>query len=303
MKNILKTISEKSREMSPVYRQLAQYILEEYERVAHMDISTLAGAANVSTATVTRFANSLGCSGYPELRSQLQKVIFNNYTSLDEIAGVLQRGPDAAVTDVDDALRGLPGRYQLIDKEKIRRAAQMICGSGRVLLVGNQISAPFVPYTMYLMGKYHEGLADISQMRFEDEKLLDISGERDCALVFAFQRYPNATIRAIRRLHQRGIPMIVISDSDLFPFEELADLMICVNFKHSLAFAPLMLVYSVIYEIILNVVMLDPEKAEKNVRRFDEYVERNRIYYDPEKPDMSGSFPREREKVCISNRS
>ena len=44
-----------------------------------------------------------------------------------------------------------------------------------------------------------------------------------------------------------------------------------------------MLVYSVIYEIILNVVMLDPEKAEKNVRRFDEYVERNQIYYEPEK--------------------
>ena len=283
MKNILKTISEKSVEMSPVYRQLARYILDEYDRVVHMDISTLAGAAEVSTATVTRFANSLGCSGYPDLRRQLQKVIFNNYTSLDEIAGVLQRDPAAAVTDVDEALRGLPGRYQMIDKEKIRRAAQMICASGRVLLVGNQISAPFVPYTMYLLGKYHEDLVDISPMSFEDEKILKASGANDCALVFAFQRYPNATIRAIQRLRQHGIPMIIISDSDLFPFEELADLMICVNFKNSLAFAPLMLVYSVIYEIILNVIMLDPEKAEKNVRRFDEYVERNRIYYDPGK--------------------
>ncbi|MBQ6891769.1 MAG: MurR/RpiR family transcriptional regulator [Clostridia bacterium] len=283
MKNILKTIAEKSEEMSPVYRQLAQYILEEYARVAHMDISTLAAAANVSTATVTRFANSLGCGGYPELRGQLQKIIFNNYTSLDEIAGVLRRDPDEAVTDVDEALRGLPGRYQLIDKEKLRRAARMICAGRRVLLVGNQISAPFVSYTMYLLGKYHEDLVDISSMSFEDEKILETSGEQDCALVFAFQRYPNATIKAIHRLRQKGIPMIVISDSDLFPFEELADLMICVSFKHSLAFAPLMLVYSVIYEIILNVIMLDPEKAEKNVRRFDEYVERNRIYFDPGK--------------------
>ena len=280
MKNVLKTISEKSEQMSAVYRQLAQYILDNYAAVAGMDISTLANAANVSTATVTRFAISIGCSGFPELRQQLQKILFNYYTSLEEISDVLQRDPDAMVTDVDEALRELPGRYQLIDKELIQKAAEMICSSERVLLAGNQISAMFVPYTMYLLGKYHENLVDISTMSFEDEKFLKTSNGRDCALVFALQRYPNATIKAIHRLHECGIPMIVISDSDLFPFEELADVMIYVSFKNSLAFAPMMLVYSVIYEIILKVVMLGPEKAERNVRRFDEYVERNKIYYD-----------------------
>lgn len=279
VENILKTISEKSEQMSPVYRQLARYILDNFALVARMDISTLAAASNVSTATVTRFAISIGCSGYPELRKQLQKILFNNYTSLDEISDVLSRARDEAVTDVEDALRGLPGRYQLIAKEKIRRAAEMICSSKRVLLVGNQISSVFVQYTSYLLGKYHDGIMDISAMSFEDEKLLKRAGSGDCALVFAFQRYPNATIRAIRRLQECGIPMIVISDSDLFPFKEMADVLLCVSFTNSLAFSPLMLVYSVIYEIILNVIMLDPEKAEANVRRFDEYVKRNHVYY------------------------
>lgn len=283
MKNVLKTISEKSTQMSPVYKQLAQYILEHYSDVAEMDISTLAGAANVSTATVTRFASSLGCSGFPELRQQLKKVMFNNYTSLDEIHDVLRRDPASAVTDVDDALRGLPGRYQLIDKSLIRRAAEMICASGRVLIAGNQISALFVPYTLYLLGKYRENLVDISDMSFETEKLIRNSGGGDCALVFALQRYPNTTIKAIHLLHERGIPMIIISDSDLFPFEELAEVMIHVSFRNSLAFAPMMLVYSVIYDIILNVVALDAENAESNVKKFDEYVNRNRIYFEEEK--------------------
>ena len=280
MKDVLKTISEKSAQMSAVYRKLAQYILDHYAAVAGMDITTLANAADVSTATVTRFATSLGCGGYTELRQQLRKIQFNYYTSLDEISDVLQRDSGAAVTDVDEALRGLSGRYQLIDKNQIQRAAQMICSSERVLLVGNQISSVFMPYTMYLLGKYHENLVDISTMSFEDEKFLKTSNGNDCALVFALQRYPNTTINAIRRLRECGIPMIIISDSDLFPFEELADVMIYVSFKNSLAFAPVMLVYSVIYEIILKVVTLDPEKAEQNVRRFDEYVERNQIYYE-----------------------
>lgn len=284
MKNILKTILEKSEEMSPVYRQLAQYILDNYALVSKMDISSLAGAANVSTATVTRFAISLGCSGYPELRQQLKKIRFNNYTSLDEISDILTREHGSVVTDVEDALRGLPGRYQQIGKDKFRRAAEMICSSEKVLLVGNQISSMFVPYTIYLLGKYHDNLVDISAMSFEDEKLIKASNGHDCALVFAFQRYPNATIHAIHRLQECGIPMIIISDSDLFPFEDLAELMICVSFNNSLAFSPLMLVYSVIYEIILNVITLDPERAEENVREFDEYVERNRIYFDTGRP-------------------
>lgn len=280
MKNILKTITENSAKMSPVYRQLAQYILDNYGAVAGMDISTLASAANVSTATVTRFAISLGCSGFPELRRQLQKILFNNYTSLDEIHDVLRRNPGEAVADVDNALRGLPNRYQLIEKAQIRRAAEMICASDRVLIAGNQISGMFVSYTMYLLGKYRENLVDISAMRFADEKLMETSEGKDCALIFALQRYPNVTIRAIHRLRECGIPMIIISDSDLFPFEEMADVMIYVDFKNSLAFAPLMLVYSVIYEMILNVVILDPQNAESNVKKFDEYVERNQIYFD-----------------------
>lgn len=280
MKNILKIMNEKSKQMSPVYRQLAQYILDNYSTVAGMDISTLASAANVSTATVTRFAISLGCSGFPELRQQLKKIIFNNYTSLDEIHDVLHRDPAQDVTDVYDALRGLPGRYQLIDKSLIRRAAEMICASDRVLIAGNQISSIFVPYTLYLLGKYRENIFDISAMSFETEKLMEASDGVDCALVFALQRYPNATIKAIHRLHECGIPMIIISDSDLFPFEELAEVMIHVSFKNSLAFAPVMLVYSVIYDIILNVVALDADTAEVNVKKFDEYVDRNQIYFE-----------------------
>ena len=84
----------------------------------------------------------------------------------------------------------------------------------------------------------------------------------------------------IRRLHEYGIPMIIISDSDLFPFEDMADVMIHVSFKNSLAFAPVMLVYSVIYEIILKVVMMDPQSAESVVRKFDDFVERNGIFLD-----------------------
>ena len=156
----------------------------------------------------------------------------------------------------------------------------MICGSRRTLIVGNQISAMFVPYTQYLLGKYRDNVMDVSDMSFETDKQLSTCGAEDCALVFALQRYPNATIKAIHRLHACRVPMIIISDSDLFPFEDLAEVMIHVSFKNSLAFAPVMLVYSVIYDIILNAVALDPGTAEENVRKFDEYVALNHIYYE-----------------------
>ena len=53
-----------------------------------------------------------------------------------------------------------------------------------------------------------------------DDDEIRSAGAGDCAIVFALQRYPNRTMRLIELLHQCGVPMIIFSDSDLFPYEQ-----------------------------------------------------------------------------------
>ncbi len=280
MENILEVIREKYPKLSPKGKQLGDYILQNYKTAAVMNISALAEAAGTSVSSVVRFANDLGCSGFPMMQQELQKVMFNYYSSLDEIEEM--KSTDSRkqyLNQVQRSLEQLPQMYAKRDEAIIAKAADMLYEAEHVFLVGNQISAPFCPYTQYLLGKYKPGIQDVSEMTMEDEDELRAKSNKSVAIVFALQRYPNKTLHAIRQLHACGIPMIVFTDSELFPLRELAACMICIPTTHWLAFSPMMLLYSIMYELILLVIDKDVDKAMENVQRFDEYVERNQIYY------------------------
>ena len=277
MKSILRRIEDRLPAMSPGYSQLATYILQHSREIASLDISSLASESGVSTATITRFANSLGCDGFPGLKRELAKHSYNYYTSTDEIASFIQRS-GAAITNVENVLSTLSVNYQNIDKARIVEAAELIVRSRQIFVCGNQISSLFIPFTKYLLGKYAQPIIDVSMLSFENAKVIDDSGEQDCAIVFALQRYPTATMSIIRMLHAVKVPMIIVTDSDLFPLRDMAHTICYVPFRDPLAFGPVMLVYSAIYDITLHVVALDPVRAKKNVQKFDEFVDQNNIY-------------------------
>lgn len=54
-------------------KRIADYIFQNYDKVAFMTASTLGDIVGVSESTVVRFANALGYDGYPKL----QKVFRN----------------------------------------------------------------------------------------------------------------------------------------------------------------------------------------------------------------------------------
>src|SRR5690606_41660586 len=61
-------IKEPGPHLTPAYRSLARPILEDPEGVAFLSVGDVAERAGVNMSTVSRFAKSLGLSGYPALR-------------------------------------------------------------------------------------------------------------------------------------------------------------------------------------------------------------------------------------------
>lgn len=245
-----------------------------------MNITTLAKASNVSNATVVRFATELGCNGYPEMQQELQKIMFSYYSSLDEIKEMSSPASrDTYLNQVQEALDALPSVFRKRNIRTIEKSAELINASKCVFLVGNQVSSPFVSYTQYLLSKYKTGVENISQLSMEDEDRIKAAGKDSCAIVFALQRYPNQTLKAIEILHKADIPMIIFSDSELFPYEQYATYIIYARTNHPLGFRPMMLIFSIVYEMILYVINNDITSATENVKRFDEYVEQHDIYF------------------------
>ncbi|WKB35889.1 hypothetical protein QS257_00130 [Terrilactibacillus sp. S3-3] len=78
MSSVYQYIAEKMPQMSKAQLKIARYILENPNVVPFLTVEKLAKMAEVSDATVVRFANYLGYSGYPELQQSMQLPFRNN---------------------------------------------------------------------------------------------------------------------------------------------------------------------------------------------------------------------------------
>jgi len=84
-------IQAKYDELTPSFRKLADFILQQELNVAFMTATELAHRMGVDAATVVRFAQTLGYSGFRELIKEVQRVV---KTELTASYGVTLEAPD-----------------------------------------------------------------------------------------------------------------------------------------------------------------------------------------------------------------
>ncbi len=68
-------ISRRYQQLSPSFRRLADFVLNQHQRAAFMSASRLAQHLDVDVATVTRFAQTLGYEGFTELSREIQEQV------------------------------------------------------------------------------------------------------------------------------------------------------------------------------------------------------------------------------------
>ncbi len=56
-------------------KKIADFLTQEYREAAFMNGSALSAHLGVDPATVTRFAQRLGYTGYPDLLSEIQELV------------------------------------------------------------------------------------------------------------------------------------------------------------------------------------------------------------------------------------
>lgn len=81
-RDLLNRIQSNYTTLSKGQKLIADYIFENYDKVAFMTASTLGKTVGVSESTVVRFANTLGYGGYPKLQKALQESIKTKLTTV-----------------------------------------------------------------------------------------------------------------------------------------------------------------------------------------------------------------------------
>jgi len=270
-------ISERFDQLTKSEQKIASYLMRNYEEAAFFSAAELAGRLEMSEATVVRFANSLGLSGYPELRQQLQELFKHKVShayrlrkklaELSPGAHVLEQVMAMEVEYLTDALR-------TVSREAFDEAVGLISKSRRLFVYGLSGSATLVELLEHRLRRFGMEVVPLTQSGREVcDKLLMLTDE-DVFLALLFFNLSEVMVSTLNYAKHCGCQVILLTDT-LGPYlGDKVDVLLEANRGPVMAFHSLIVPMAIIQALILAAARTDEEKSIATLDRLDDIRER-----------------------------
>lgn len=227
LREVTAAVADGYERLSPGQRRVIDRLLADTRLGAVISAAELAREAGVSESTVTRAAQTLGFSGYPDLQARLRER-FLDPTAVPERV-------EAGLVDLGDTPETAALRVMLEDAESIRTTAQDLHPEILRDAVDRLVNARRV----YIFGtRGSHGLAVILSLGLRlilpDVQLLaQTSGDladqlvtlaaTDAVVAISFRRVDRVTLAVLRHATRVGANRVALTDGLSNPVSRLAD--------------------------------------------------------------------------------
>ncbi|MDD2493839.1 MAG: MurR/RpiR family transcriptional regulator [Tissierellia bacterium] len=263
-------------------KQIAQFIIEHYDKAAFMTAAKIGETVDVSESTVVRFASTLGYSGFPELQKALQVLIKNKLTTVQRIS------LDEDISDDTDKLHKKILRSEInnmryllenIDTNALDKASDIILNARKVYILGLRTSSTLANYLGYYLDVILDNVKVLNNIGVNSlyEEIIRIK-ESDVLIVISFPRYSNNTMEATKFVKDHKAKIVAITDTEASPFYSIADVSLLaksnmVSFVDSLV-VPMCMINS----LIINIGIQEKDDIVQYYDRLEELWDSHSIY-------------------------
>ena len=216
--------------------RIAQYFMQHYAVLPFAKIDDLCKQIGVGKATLGRFLQRLGFSGFIEFKKNVTEDLTQTLTipieryehqntdaNPDDIRGVLA----AHYHEVQD---NLEKTFEALSEQEFERAIEIMCQSdGKLYVMGSASSEALANY-FYLLARYLRKevvflKADVSTL---PHQLVDVTPS-DTLFAISYHRYSSVTVKLVRWFHECGGQIITLTDQHVNPFVPYSDVQFTVE--------------------------------------------------------------------------
>jgi DNA-binding MurR/RpiR family transcriptional regulator len=223
-------IHNRMESMTPAERKVARTLLADYPSAGLASATSLAKSAGTSQPTVLRLVTRLGLSGYPELQARLRNEIRLETTSPVHRAEQRQLEPEinpdlsAFVLQRRDLLERM---VSMVPASEFDRLVKLLASQPRsVLISGGYYS---VNLARLLADQLDQLIPNVSlttePFGRDSGKYLDLK-RNAVVILFDFRRHELASKKVAELARRRGATVVVITDQELSPSAEEADIVL-----------------------------------------------------------------------------
>lgn len=225
-KELLQLLQAKRDGLSKSQKRIADFVLEQYDRVAYMTAAKLARAVGVSESTVVRFAMELGFEKYPDFIRCLKEVARRKLTPNQRIRLANERLCDSQLieTVLCSDIERIKFTLDNIRREDFYKAAELICRAESVYILGVRSSSALASFLGYYLELFFANVKVITSAGGSQlpEQMIHVN-ERDAVIAISYPRYAKSISNAAAYAKKRNAMLIALTDSTDSPIGRLAD--------------------------------------------------------------------------------
>lgn len=264
-KQLISNIQAQYPRFSKGQKLIAQYILENYDKVAFMTACKLGETVGVSESTVVRFANALGYSGYPKLQDALQELIKNKLTTVQRVDMAKEYSDDSTIlkkvlkSDIDN----IKDTIESIDEKDFEEAANKLLKARKIYILGMRSSFTIAQYLGFYLDIILDNVHIIrTDMGDAFEQTVKISKD-DVLIAISFPRYSKKAYQIVDHAKEKGAHIIALTDSKFAPVASLAENILLVKSNMASFVDSLVPAFSVVNALIVSVGMKEKEDIKE----------------------------------------
>jgi len=278
--DLLNRIEKNYIKLSKGQKRIADFILQNYDKVAFMTASTLGDSTGVSESTVVRFANALGYDGYPKLQKGLQESIKTKLTTVQRFELSKDLEKESSYTkkvmnaDMDNIRRTLDG----VDEETMTQIVEEIHNARRVYILGMRSSSVLANYLGFYLNFILKDVVVVTAGALDVfDHLVNITKD-DLLITISFPRYAKRTFEIVEFATTQGATIIGITDSPMAPLVPMVKHSLFARYGMNTFIDSLVAPMSLINALIQMVSIKEMDRVEENFEKLENIWNEYKIY-------------------------
>jgi DNA-binding MurR/RpiR family transcriptional regulator len=268
-----KLVHERFDSLTKSEKRIARYLLKNQDEAAFLSAAELASRLELSEATAVRFAQSMGFSGFPDMREAFQAAFRSRVTHSVRLRARLKNSrQDGDIferltsTEIDYLTQAL----RTVDRAAIHQAVHLLRERERVFVFGIGPSISLVNLLEIRLRRFGRQVIPLTTSGREIlEPLLLMTGS-DLLFAIGFFDVTPALQLVLNHAQACGCVSILLTDTLGSIIGNQADVVLAARRGPISAFHSLTVPMTIINTLLLALAQTDQERAMSNLDRLDE---------------------------------
>lgn len=262
-------------------QKIAEYLTRHLEDAFVLSATELAQRVEVSEATITRFINRLGFSGFSEFKRAMGRSVLQGMTTtekLAESAETLQPSKSVLSEILSGDIRNIRSIIDKISDKRFGEAVGKLSSARSIYVLGLRTSHALALYLAFNLRFFLKsvnllkpGIGDIP------EQVLD-SRSGDVLIAISFKRYTREVFDIAEKVKKKGVYLIAITNSQLSPLGQLADLALIVKTEIPAYIESFTAPMSLLNALVTSIALQKRKAAVPALKRLEREFEEYRTY-------------------------